>query len=131
MHQNVSTAKQMDCFAIFAVLREFLRMLYAFDSSRNCVVFAYPNICKRTVFFCLFAKKTVDKQHEICYTNNDVDIKWARNGITVRTAVTERAGLVKLLRHVDRRYPRAFPENRNVFPALEEKREMQISELGW
>ena len=23
-------------------------MLYAFDSSRNCVVFAYPNICKRT-----------------------------------------------------------------------------------
>ena len=48
MHRNVSTAKQMDCFAIFAVLREFLRMLYAFDSSRNCVVFAYPNICKRT-----------------------------------------------------------------------------------
>lgn len=32
---------------IFAVLRKFLRMLYAFDSSRNCVVFAYPNICKR------------------------------------------------------------------------------------
>ena len=26
-------------------------MLYAFDSSRNCVVFAYPNICKRTDFF--------------------------------------------------------------------------------
>lgn len=24
-------------------------MLYAFDSSRNCVVFAYPNICKRTI----------------------------------------------------------------------------------
>lgn len=24
-------------------------MLYAFDSSRNCVVFAYPNICKRTL----------------------------------------------------------------------------------
>ncbi|WP_455125397.1 type I CRISPR-associated protein Cas7 [Ruminococcus sp.] len=22
-------------------------MLYAFDLSRNCVVFAYPNICKR------------------------------------------------------------------------------------
>lgn len=51
IHQNVSTAKQMDCFAIFAVLREFLRMLYAFDSSRNCVVFAYPNICKRTCFY--------------------------------------------------------------------------------
>ena len=26
-------------------------MLYAFDSSRNCVVFAYPNICKRTETF--------------------------------------------------------------------------------
>lgn len=26
-------------------------MLYAFDSSRNCVVFAYPNICKRTNIF--------------------------------------------------------------------------------
>lgn len=52
MHRNVSTAKQMDCFAIFAVLREFLRMLYAFDSSRNCVVFAYPNICKRTKNTC-------------------------------------------------------------------------------
>lgn len=26
-------------------------MLYAFDSSRNCVVFAYPNICKRTIKF--------------------------------------------------------------------------------
>jgi hypothetical protein len=100
-----------------------------------CAVLPWKNCCAvfagAAVFFCLFAKKTVDKQHEICYTNNDVDIKWARNGITVRTAVTERAGLVKLLRYVDRCYPRAFPENRNVFPALEEKREMQISELGW
>ena len=58
MHRNVSTAKQMDCFAIFAVLREFLRMLYAFDSSRNCVVFAYPNICKRTAFLCPKASET-------------------------------------------------------------------------
>lgn len=87
--------------------------------------------CRYGSFFLSVCEKTVDKQHEICYTNNDVDIKWARNGITVRTVVTERAGLVKLLRHVDRCYPRAFPENRNVFPALEEKREMQISELGW
>lgn len=87
--------------------------------------------CRCSSFFLSVCEKTVDKQHEICYTNNDVDIKWARNGITVRKAVTERAGLVKLLRYVDRCYPRAFPENRNVFPALEEKREMQISELGW
>lgn len=63
IHRNVSTAKQMDCFAIFAVLREFLRTLYAFDSSRNCVVFAYPNICKRTNKKCtLFTDKVQDKK---------------------------------------------------------------------
>lgn len=63
MHRNVSTAKQMDCFAIFAVLREFLRMLYAFDSSRNCVVFAYPNICKRTIIFADLEMPDVDGLH--------------------------------------------------------------------
>ena len=31
-------------------------MLYAFDSSRNCVVFAYPNICKRTKVFSAWQK---------------------------------------------------------------------------
>ena len=31
-------------------------MLYAFDSSRNCVVFAYPNICKRTIVSSPFRK---------------------------------------------------------------------------
>jgi len=33
---------------ICSVMR-FFKMLYAFDSSRNCVVFAYPNICKRAL----------------------------------------------------------------------------------
>lgn len=33
-------------------------MLYAFDLSRNCVVFAYPNICKR-------AEKTEEERGRI------------------------------------------------------------------
>ena len=36
-------------------------MLYAFDSSRNCVVFAYPNICKRT-------EKNMDSKITTYYT---------------------------------------------------------------
>lgn len=31
---------------------KFIIMLYASDLSRNCVVFAYPNICKRAFSFC-------------------------------------------------------------------------------
>lgn len=40
-------------------------MLYAFDSSRNCVVFAYPNICKRT--FIYFRRK--EFQREVTFRN--------------------------------------------------------------
>lgn len=41
-------------------------MLYAFDSSRNCVVFAYPNICKRTSKLCK-SKKIVRYERGIYY----------------------------------------------------------------
>lgn len=56
-------------FCVIYSLLRFTTMLYTSDLSRNCVAFAYPNICKRAVFITaqLYIKNLLFKFNFLIY----------------------------------------------------------------